>query len=137
MDAAIVPDFVVVDTDYRNLPDRMVGDVRSFARSQEYTAIGDVERHRPEVVFSALIKLCIRLHKKEQSGRLLWGERATLRQIHKLFEKIARSHAASTKYTLVTIMFDRLAQDEGWEVLPLLRKRFGPATSELFNLWIM
>ena len=78
--------------------------------SQEYSAINDVERHRPEIVFSALIKLCIRLHKKEMAGRLLWGERATLRQIHKLFEKIARSHASSTKYTLVTIMFDRLAQ---------------------------
>ncbi len=137
MDAAIVPDFVVVDADYQGLPDRLVGDVRNFSHSQEYSAINDVERHRPEIVFSALIKLCIRLHKKEMAGRLLWGERATLRQIHKLFEKIARSHASSTKYTLVTIMFDRLAQDEGWDVLPLLKKRFGPATSELFNLWIM
>ena len=137
MDAAIVPDFVVVDTDYQALPERLIGDVRSFARSQEYVAIDEVERHRPEIVFSALVKLCIRLHRKELTGRLLWGERATLRQIHKLFERIARGHTASTKYTLVTIMFDRLAQDEGWEVLPLLRKRFGPATSELFNLWIM
>ena len=106
-------------------------------RSQEYTSIADVERERPEIVFSALVRLCIRLHKKELEGRLLLGERVTLRQIHKLFEKIARSHASSTKYTLVTIMFDRLAQDEGWEVLPLLRERFGPATSELFNVWIM
>ena len=137
MDAAIVPDFVVVDSDYQTLPDQVVSDVCSFSSSQEYAAIDTVERHRPEIVFSALIKLCIRLHKKELTGRLLWGERATLKQIHKLFEKIARGHAASTKYTLVTIMFDRLAQDEGWEVLPLLRKRFGPATSELFNLWIM
>ena len=137
MDASIVPDFVVVDTDYKALPDQLVGDVRSFSRSQEYAAIAAVERHRPEVVFAALVKLCIRLHKKELEGRLLWGERATLRQIHKLFEKISRSHASSTKYTLVTIMFDRLAQDEGWEILPLLKEWFGPATGELFNLWIM
>ncbi len=137
MDAAIVPDFVVVDTDYQALPEQVVGDVRNFSRSEEYAAITEVERHRPEIVVSALVKLCIRLHRKELSGCLLWGERATLRQIHKLFEKIARSRASSAKYTLVTIMFDRLAQDEGWEVLPLLKKRFGPATSELFNLWIM
>ena len=137
MDAAIVPDFVVVDNDYRTLPSQAVSDVRSFSSSQEYTAIDVVERHRPEIVVSALVKLCIRLHKKELTGRLLWGERATLNQIHKLFEKIARGHAASTKYTLVTIMFDRLARDEGWDVLPLLKKRFGPAARELFNLWIM
>ena len=136
MDAAIVPNFVVVDTDYRTLPTQLVDDVRNFAGSQEYAEIDATERSRPEIVFSALVKLCIRLHKKDMAGDLGWGERATLKQIHKFFERIAESDNPSTRYTLVTVMFDRLAQDEGWEVVPTLKDRFGPATRQLFGLWI-
>lgn len=136
MDAAIVPNFIVVDTDYRMLPEQLTGGVRHFTGSAEYSAIDDRERDRPDIVFSALVQLCIRLHKQEIDGRLPWRERATLGQIHEQFERIARDDAASTKYTLVTIMFDRLAIDQGWEILPNLRKRFGPETGRLFDLWI-
>lgn len=136
MDAAIVPNFVFVDTDYRMLPEQLTGGVRHFTGSAEYSSIGDEERDRPEIVFSALVQLCIRLHKQEMTGRLRWRERATLRQIHEQFEQIARDNAVSTKYTLVTIMFDRLALDQGWEILPKLRERFGSETRRLFDLWI-
>ena len=136
MDAAIVPNFIVVDTDYQMLPEQLTDGVRHFTGSVEYSAIDDTERDRPDIVFSALVKLCIRLHKQEINGSLPWHERATLRQIHEQFERIAREDTASTKYTLVTIMFDRLAIDQGWEILPNLQQRFGPETGRLFDLWI-
>ena len=137
MDAAIVPNFIIVDTHYRKLPDLLVGDVSGFAASQEYAAINDPERDRPESVFAALVRFCIRLHKQEMAGPLGWRDRATLEQIHGVFELIARDDIASRKFTLVTAMFDALAEDEGWSVLPGLKKRFGPCTRHFFNLWIM
>ena len=78
MDAAIVPNFIVVDTDYQMLPAQLTGGVRHFAGSMEYSAIDDRERDRPDIVFSALVQLCIRLHKQEVDSSLSWRERATL-----------------------------------------------------------
>lgn len=136
MDAAIVPNFVVVDTDYRTLPALLVGEVPDFTVSEEYAAVDHEARNRPEPVFRALVRLCIRLHKQEMAGRLRPGERATLEQIHRLFERIARDGTVSRRYTLVTAMFDTLAQAEGWLVLPGLKERFGPETRRLLGLWI-
>ena len=135
MDAAIVPNFIIVDTHYQRLPDLLVGDVSGFAASHEYTAIIGSERDRPEPVFAALVRLCIRLHKQEMAGPLGWRDRATLEQIHGVFERIARDDIASRKFALVTAMFDALAEDDGWSVLTGLKKALGPSTRHFFDLW--
>ena len=137
MNAAIVPNFIVVDTDYWTLPDLVVGDVPEFATSDEYAAIDNGDRYRPEAVFSALVRFCIRLHKAEITGHLPSCERTTLGKIHEVFDTIAQDGTVSRKFTLVTTMFDALAYDDAWLVLPNLKQRFGPAARRLFDHWIM